>query len=158
MITIEDTICIAVKAHRGAKDLEGKPVILHPLRVGLMGQNEDEIIAGVLHDVVEDTEITISYLEEQGVSDKVLKALELLTHNEEETYREYIERLAKSNNMLAMRVKLNDLTHNIERGKQYGHQSLVKRHESAYEYLVSAMNTEKVKLFENQDVGANFGR
>lgn len=46
MITIEQALRIAIDAHKGQKDLDGKPVILHPLTVGLAGNNREEIIAG----------------------------------------------------------------------------------------------------------------
>ena len=48
---IERALEIATRAHKGQLDLDGKPVILHPLSVGLMGANTDEIVAGFLPDV-----------------------------------------------------------------------------------------------------------
>lgn len=146
MITIEDAICLAANAHKGQKDLEGSPYILHPLRVGMMGQNYEEMVTGFLHDVVEDTDISFSQLEEKGVSDEVIAALKLLTRNDGETYWEYVERIARSDNKLALRVKLNDLSHNLERGKKYGHFDLVKKHERAYEYLVKLLKGEKDEM------------
>ena len=59
---IEIALEIALKAHRGQRDLDGKPVILHPLTVALKGNNEEEIIVGLLHDVVEDSEWTFEDL------------------------------------------------------------------------------------------------
>ena len=53
MISIEETLQIALEAHTGQKDLDGNPAILHPLAVGLMGRTDAEIKAGFLHDVVE---------------------------------------------------------------------------------------------------------
>ena len=107
-----------------------------------MGQNYEEMVTGFLHDVVEDTDISFSQLEEKGVSDEVIAALKLLTRNDGETYWEYVERIARSDNKLALRVKLNDLSHNLERGKKYGHFDLVKKHERAYEYLVKLLKGE----------------
>lgn len=52
MITIEDALRIALKAHEGQKDLDGNPVILHPMAVAVAGRNREEQIAGLLHDVV----------------------------------------------------------------------------------------------------------
>ena len=51
MITIEEALRIAIDVHEGQKDLDGKPVILHPLAVGMAGRNRQEIIAGFLHDI-----------------------------------------------------------------------------------------------------------
>ena len=53
-MTVEETLRIALEAHEGQKDIDGKPAILHPLAVGLMGNDDIEIKAGFLHDVVED--------------------------------------------------------------------------------------------------------
>ena len=50
-MTIEETLQIALDAHKGQKDLDGKPAILHPVEVGLMGSNDAEIKTGFLHDV-----------------------------------------------------------------------------------------------------------
>ena len=60
MTTLEDVIRIAVNAHDGQKDMIGNPAIQHVLAVGLMGSNELEQKAGYLHDVVEDTDLTIA--------------------------------------------------------------------------------------------------
>ena len=51
-MTIEETLQIALEAHEGQKDLDGKPVVLHPIAVGLMGCNDAETKTGFLHDVV----------------------------------------------------------------------------------------------------------
>ena len=56
MNKIDVALQIAVKAHEGQTDRDGNPVILHPLTVGLMGQTDEEKMAGFLHDVVEDTD------------------------------------------------------------------------------------------------------
>ena len=75
MITIEDVLRIAIDAHEGQKDLDGKPVILHPLTVGLAGKNREEMIAGFLHDVVEDTGTSFDDLLEKGVEKEVVDTL-----------------------------------------------------------------------------------
>lgn len=68
---IEIALEIALKAHRGQRDLEGNAVILHPLTVAMKGCNEYEIIAGLLHEVVEDTEWTFDDLLEAGIAKKL---------------------------------------------------------------------------------------
>lgn len=67
MISIEVTLRIALEAHTGQKDLDGNPAILHPLAVGLMGRTDAEIKTGFLHDVVEDSSITLVDLKNRGV-------------------------------------------------------------------------------------------
>ena len=111
-MTIEETLQIALDAHKGQKDLDGKPAILHPLAVGIMGSNDVEIKTGFLHDVVEDTDLTIDDLRQKGVDEEVLAALELLTHDKETDYFEYVHRIAHSGNYTAIHTKINDLKHN----------------------------------------------
>ncbi|MDE6485189.1 MAG: phosphohydrolase [Duncaniella sp.] len=122
---------IAVRAHRDQKDLDGNPVILHPLTVGLKGKNAHEICAGFLHDVVEDTDITFDDLLAEGVAPDIVDALRLLTHDKGVEYLDYVRRIAASGNKLAIAVKLNDLSHNLERGRRMGYTRLVAKHESA---------------------------
>ena len=104
-MTIEETLQIALDAHRGQKDLDGRPALLHPIAVGLMGSNDTEIMTGFLHDVVEDTALTLEDLRGKGVEEDVLAALQLL-----------VRRIAESGNITAIHVKTNDLRHNLERG------------------------------------------
>ncbi|MBR6286975.1 MAG: peptide-methionine (S)-S-oxide reductase MsrA [Bacteroidaceae bacterium] len=76
-------------------------------------------MAGFLHDVLEDSDITADNLLEAGIPESVVNALELLTHTKDEPYFDYIQRIIDSHNPVALKVKFNDLTHNYERGKAY---------------------------------------
>ena len=131
MITIEDALRIAIEAHEGQKDLDGNPVILHPLTVGLAGNNREEIVAGLLHDVVEDTDFTFEELLKRGVDESIVDALRLLTHSKDIPYNEYVEHIAQSGNDVAIHVKYNDLCHNLKRGRAGGHWKIVSKHEKA---------------------------
>lgn len=117
-MTIEETLQIALNAHNGQKDLDGKPAVLHPVAVGLMGSNDAEIKAGFLHDVLEDSDLTIDDLRRKGVDEEVLAALDLLTHDKGTDYFEYVARIANSGNCTAIHTKLNDLKHNFDRGRK----------------------------------------
>jgi len=99
---------LATEAHKGAFDKGGNPYILHPLHVmnGLMFDKGLAAI-GVLHDVVEDTDITLEDLTAMGFSTRTVGALALLTHLPSDTYDEYIRKIAK--NYDAIRVKRKDL-------------------------------------------------
>ncbi len=132
---IEKALEIATRAHRGQLDLDGKPVILHPLTVGLMGTCTDEIVAGFLHDVVEDSEYTFAYLTELGIPAHIVDTLRLLTHAKTETYDTYLERIATSDNRTAIAVKWHDLTHNLERGIRGNHTKQVTKHTRAQAFL-----------------------
>lgn len=140
-ISIEDALRIAIDAHEGDTDLDGLPVILHPLTVGLAGRNRQEIIAGFLHDVVEDTDMSIDDLRERGVDEDIMDALRLLCHDKSlESYEEYVERIAISGNDIALHVKFNDLIHNLNRGRAGGHWKQVAKHEPALERIRRAIS------------------
>lgn len=118
MITIEYALKIAIEAHEGQKDLDGNPVILHPMTVTVAGRNREEQIAGLLHNVVEDTDITFEDLARRGVDDRIVEVLRLLTHDKEKmSYDEYVQKIASSGNDIAIHMKYNDLCHNLKRGR-----------------------------------------
>ena len=135
MITIEDALRIAIDAHEGQKDLDGKPVILHPIAVGLAGKNREEMIAGFLHDVVEDTDLTFEDLLQMGVDQEIVDALRLLCHDKGTDYYDYVQRIIDSGNTIAFSVKRNDLTHNLQRGRAGGHWKQVEKHEKAMKMI-----------------------
>ena len=113
MPLVEKAIAIAVAAHAGEVDKEGKPYILHPLRLMMQMETADEMITAVLHDVIEDTPITLDDLRQQGFPEVVLGALALLTHDTASTsYEDYVAAIKP--NPLARKVKLADLAHNMD--------------------------------------------
>ena len=112
MDLLNKAIGIAVTAHDGQIDKAGKPYILHPLRVMLSVSIESERICAVLHDIIEDTEITIEKLAQLGFSDEILTVLQLLTKQQGESYEEFISRLLL--NPVACHVKLADLCDNMD--------------------------------------------
>ena len=113
MSTLQRAIEIATQAHQGQFDKSGKDYIGHPLRVMEMGRTEEEKIAGVLHDVVEDSDWTFEALEAEGFSQEIIAALKCVTKlSENENYDDFIERVKK--NPLAVAVKINDLTDNMD--------------------------------------------
>lgn len=132
---IEIALEIALRAHKGQRDLDGNPVILHPLTVALKGHNESEIVTGLLHDVVEDTDWTFDDLLQAGISAKVVDALRMLTHNKDVPYLDYVRRIADSHNPIAINVKCNDLEHNLARGRKGDHLKQVAKHTAAREII-----------------------
>jgi len=101
---------IAYNAHSGQLDKSGVPYIFHPAYLAAHMDTEHEIITALLHDVVEDTEVTFDDLAAAGFPIEVLEAVKLLTHNDNSPYFEYISRVAA--NQIARKVKLADLRHN----------------------------------------------
>jgi (p)ppGpp synthase/HD superfamily hydrolase len=113
MATLERAIEIATEAHRGQLDKAGNEYIGHPLRVMAMGRTTEEKIVGVLHDVVEDSAWTFEQLAAEGFSAEVIEALRCVTKlSETEPYDKFIARI--KHNPLAVAVKLNDLTDNMD--------------------------------------------
>lgn len=142
-ITIEQAVELAVNAHRGQKDLDGNPEILHPLAVGLAGRNRQEVIAGLLHDVVEDSDYTFGDLLMHGVDEDIVDALRLLTHDKQTmTYDQYVQRIIQSGNQLALHTKLADLRHNLQRGRAGGHLEQVAKHERALTMIEAALKQQ----------------
>ena len=116
-MTIEETLRIALDAHEGQKDLVGNPAILHLMAVSLAGTNELERKAGLLHDIVEDTDTTLGDLLSKGVEKEVIDAVDLLTHRDSDSYEDYVRKIVRSRNHTAIQVKLNDLHHNLQRAQ-----------------------------------------
>lgn len=103
---------IAYEAHKNQVDKSGVPYIYHPIHVAEQMDTENECIIALLHDVVEDTNVTFKQLEEV-FSKEIIDILKLLTKEENIEYDEYIKRI--KNNSIACKVKIADLTHNLDK-------------------------------------------
>ena len=106
---------ISLQAHEGQTDRSGMPYFLHPFHVAEQMENEEETCVALLHDVVEDTDVTLEDLRRAGMPDTVLTAVDLLTHQRFVPYLDYVRKL--SVNQLAKTVKLRDLEHNLDLGR-----------------------------------------
>ena len=102
-----------MQAHAGQVDKAGMPYIGHVMRVMQAGKTIDEKIVGVLHDVVEDTTWTFDALLAEGFPVRIVDALRYVTKlSDDELYEAFINRV--KNNPLAVAVKINDLTDNMD--------------------------------------------
>lgn len=111
-VLLKKAIGIAREAHRDQKDKYGAPYINHVTRVMEAGDILEEKIVGVLHDIVEDTPWTFEELLEEGFPESIVDAIRCVTKtNEHEDYEKFVDRTMK--NPLAVRVKLNDLSDNM---------------------------------------------
>ena len=116
MIYTEQTkkaILLAFQAHEGQKDRSGLPYVMHPIHLAEQMTTEDACVVAMLHDVLEDTDMTVEDLRAHDFSEKQIHAVELLTRTKEEDYFEYIRRL--KDDPLARSVKLADLAHHMDR-------------------------------------------
>ena len=118
-MNLEKAIKIAVETHTGQVDKGGNPYILHPLRVMLSLNSEEERIVGVLHDVVEDCEgWTWERLREQGCSDEIIEALKSVskTPEEEKQFKKMDDPNEKLDHYLEFvkRAKFNKIGRNVK--------------------------------------------
>ena len=109
---------IAREAFDGKIDMMGKPMIDHSLRVGDLGQNDEEKAVGYLHDVLEDTGYPEGRMRLKMRSDAIVDAVVVLTKKPGEKYEAFVNRILT--NPLAARVKLNDLKDNMSRLVELG--------------------------------------
>lgn len=103
---------IAFEVHKDQVDKNGIPYIYHPIHLAEQMSTEYEICVALLHDTVEDGDITFGDLIKAGFPDEVIAALRQMTHDENVPYMEYIEKIR--NNPIAKVVKLVDLRHNSD--------------------------------------------
>lgn len=108
---IEKALEMARKAHMNQVDKAGLDYINHPIYVSSHCATEDEKIVGLLHDTVEDTDLTIDEIKEE-FGDVIAEAVDAITHRKGEGYKEYLTRLKQ--NSIARNVKLQDILHNAD--------------------------------------------
>ncbi len=99
-------------AHKDQEDKTGMPYVFHPFHLAEQMTDEETVATALLHDVVEDTDLTLDDLKAMGFPERVLSALALLTHDPAVPYMEYVA--AVKNNPIARAVKLADLRHNSD--------------------------------------------
>jgi len=136
---LSKAIAIAANKFVNKYDKGGHPYILHCLHVmNKMDPDDHELMSiAVLHDVVEDTDITLEDLRKAGFSDRVIWGVQLLTHEDDVPYMEYIKKI--SFNPDARKVKIADLDHNSRilrmKGLRKKDFERLEKYFTAYEYL-----------------------
>lgn len=103
---------LCFEAHKDQKDRTGLPYVFHPFHLAEQMKDEYSTAAALLHDVVEDTDTTFEDLQKEGIPEKVIEALRLLTYSPEVPYMEYVAKTASD--PIAAAVKLADLNHNSD--------------------------------------------
>ena len=123
---------IAYRAHHGQLDHGGVPYIFHPLHLAEQMEDEATTCAALLHDVVEDTSVTLEELAVHFPSE-VVDAVALLTHSSDMPYLEYVRQI--KDNPIARAVKLADLRHNCDATRLPGgtmDEGVIRRYENKY--------------------------
>ncbi len=138
--TLEDAIVLAAEKFRGICDKDGQPYVLHLLRVAISVADPDARIVGLLHDIVEDTDITLADLRKLMFSDEIVNAVDCLTHRSDVSYCVYVIGIRK--NSLARMCKIADLNDNYRLDRvayRDGHAEMdskrIKRYILSYQFL-----------------------
>lgn len=112
MHLLEKALTIVLEAHAGQVDKADRPYILHPIRLMTKMKTDQERIAALLHDVLEDSHYTAEMLMEEGFSKETVTIIESLTNRENESYNDFIYRVAR--NRTAARIKIEDIKDNMD--------------------------------------------
>lgn len=138
----ELAVKVATEAHKNQTDKGGNPYIEHPRAVAAQVNNIEHKIVAYLHDVVEDTEITLEDLAEMGFTNRIVNSVRLMTKTKTLTYEEYLKRLKADES--ARHVKIADLKHNMDLSripepaeKDY---KRLEKYKRALEFLESSRN------------------
>lgn len=168
--TLQQTLMNILAFHKGQVDKSGVPYFNHPVRVMLrLGAcaTDPERHAALLHDVIEDTPITIEILRDMGYGEDVLAMVDLMTRPESVTHRQYIYNIIGSGNHGAMRIKLADLYDNsslvrreritdLELRKKLD--SMVEqRYEPAIRFMLAAVENAESVLSDEMEVELDMG-
>ena len=103
---------LCFEAHKNQLDKSGMPYVFHPFHLAEQMNSEESVVVALLHDVVEDTDLTIEDLKVMGFSESVTDAIALMTHEEGVEYMDYVKNI--KSNEIARKVKLADLKHNSD--------------------------------------------
>lgn len=103
-------LVISFNAHKEQVDKSGMPYVYHPYRIAEQMNDEYSTCVALLHDVIEDTDITLEDLKDEGFPQEVIEAIALMTHDDDTPYFDYIRRI--KTNPIATAVKLADLQDN----------------------------------------------
>ena len=105
-------IKVATEAHEGQLDKGGNPYILHPQAVAASLDNTENKIVAYLHDVIEDTDVTLDELEKLGFTYRIVNSVRILTKSKDISYDDYLKSVKKDSN--AWHVKMADIRHNMD--------------------------------------------
>ena len=108
---LDKAALICVTKHQGQRDKAGAAYFQHPMRVAMKCEKDEEKIVALLHDTIEDTDVTPEWLKQQGFSDEIIDAILSVTHNHGEDYQEFVARAKK--NPIGRIVKIHDLEDNL---------------------------------------------
>jgi guanosine-3',5'-bis(diphosphate) 3'-pyrophosphohydrolase len=147
-LLLKKALEIAQKTHQNQLDKAGKPYFEHPLRVmNKLELIQDKIVA-VLHDVVEDSDLTLEDLIVLGFTPDIIDAIDAITKRPDENYETYLNRVMS--NQIALRVKIADMHDNLDISRiSHPTEKDIKRIEKytqIYPRLVIALHASELEL------------
>lgn len=142
----ERALTLAAVKHAGQKDKGDAPYVMHVIRVMMGVETAHDKIVALLHDLLEDTDMTSKDLMDFGFDEETIKQVELLSRGESEDYMAYIRRLAEDT--AAIRVKLSDLRDNLSRTRfkeklTETDMERLRKYHRAEEYLLEVLHGSK---------------
>ena len=139
---------IVTKVFSDKVDKGGFPYIIHLLKVYSGVSDYTEKVCALLHDIIEDTDVSYDDLRKVGYSEEIIDILTILTKVKGEDYRIYINRIIESDNEHAMNIKLADLRHNMDSNRiknptTNDMERITKRYAPAYEKISNKLNERR---------------
>lgn len=135
---LKDALTLSRRSHKDQTDKSGEDYIFHPIMVALQCNSTEAKVVALLHDVVEDTDVSLDEIYTQ-FGEEIGDAIKLLTHPEGMDYFEYVKQI--KHNALAKEVKIADLTHNsdLSRLKEVGEKDKkrIEKYKKALDILTS---------------------
>ncbi len=128
---------VCFNAHRDQVDKAGLPYVFHPFHLAEQMTDEVTAAAALLHDAVEDTDLTLDDLRAMGFPESVVGTVALLTHADGEPYQDYVARIAKD--PAARAVKLADLRHNSDLSRLDRIDERVLRRQALYRQAIELL-------------------
>lgn len=107
-----EALKLAIEKHKGQKrKISGDEYISHPLAIANRFENEEYKIVAILHDTIEDTDLTLEDLKKLGLDENLILAIDILTRKQDQTYLDYILQCKKYE--ITTKIKIEDLNHNL---------------------------------------------
>lgn len=145
MSDLDEALTLVSQHFRGVRDKGGMPYVLHCIRAMMTVDSLDAKMVAVMHDLVEDTPVTINDLRDRGFSEFILAAIELVTHDQTDSYEDYVVKIRS--NPLAREVKLADLRDNTDPNRalfREGHEekdrTRIQKYLLSYQYLTDVID------------------
>lgn len=142
---------IAYNAHKNQVDRAGVPYIYHPIHLAEQMDTETECIVALLHDVVEDTDVTFANLEKY-FSKEIIDILKLLTHDKSIDYLDYIQKI--KDNPIAKKIKIADIIHNSDETRldKITPKDIIRRNKYQKALMLLEENNEKENKINESNI------